>query len=184
MPFRRIQPTGVVSTLRGAGPGPCVALRADLDALPLAERSSLPFRSLHPGVMHACGHDAHTAMVLTAALRLKEEGLGVPGTVKFFFQPDEEGSGGARTLIRQGAMAAPRVDAVFGVHVNPRLPADWPELSYTLRWHGTALRVRLTRDALSLTEGTVKNHISKVLLKLGVRDRTRAVLKGLEKGLI
>lgn len=123
VPFRRINPTGVVATLRGAGPGPCVALRADMDALPLTERSSLRFRSRHPGVMHACGHDAHTAMVLTAALRLKEEGLGVPGTLKFFFQPDEEGSGGARELIRQGAMTAPRVDAVFGVHVNPRLPA-------------------------------------------------------------
>ena len=73
--------------------------------------------------MHACGHDAHTAMLATAALRLKGQGLGAPGVIKFLFQPDEEGSGGAKQLLAQGAFRAPFVDAVFGIHVNPRLPA-------------------------------------------------------------
>lgn len=120
IPFKRHRPTGVTAVL--AGKGPCMALRADMDALPLLERNSWRHRSRRPGVMHACGHDAHTAMVLTAALRLKKDGA-LPGTVKFFFQPDEEGSGGAAQMIRQGAMSSPQVDAVFGIHVNPRLPA-------------------------------------------------------------
>ncbi len=123
VPRRRLFPTGALAWLKSPSAGPCLALRADMDALPLTERAGLPFRSRRPGVMHACGHDAHTAMLLTAALRLKKEGLSAPGTVKFFFQPDEEGSGGARQLIRQGAMRAPAPDAVFGVHVNPRFPA-------------------------------------------------------------
>lgn len=122
IPFRGQQPTGLVAHLKN-GAGPCVALRADMDALPLNETSSLPFASRTPGVMHACGHDAHTAMLASAAVRLKSEGLGVPGTVKFLFQPDEEGSYGARQLLDQGAFGAPSVDAVFGIHVNPRLPA-------------------------------------------------------------
>ncbi|MBI4396678.1 MAG: amidohydrolase, partial [Elusimicrobia bacterium] len=79
--------------------------------------------SRRPGVMHACGHDAHTAMLLTAALRLAKETKELPGVVKFIFQPDEEGSGGARRLVNLGVMESPRVDAVFGIHVNPRLPA-------------------------------------------------------------
>lgn len=122
IPFRRHRPTGLVAHLSN-GRGPCVALRADMDALPLTETSSLPFASRRPGVMHACGHDAHTAMLATAAVRLKSEGVGAPGAIKFLFQPDEEGSGGARQLLDQGAFRAPTVDAVFGIHVNPRLPA-------------------------------------------------------------
>jgi amidohydrolase len=122
--FKRHRPTGVVGILKGR-PGPCVALRADMDALPLEERTAVSFRSRNRGVMHACGHDAHTAMVLTAALCLAEEAKKnpLPGTVKFIFQPDEEGSGGAQKLIREGALRDPRVDAVFGLHVNPRVSA-------------------------------------------------------------
>lgn len=122
IPFRRHRPTGLVAHLSN-GRGPCVALRADMDALPLTETSSLPFASRRPGVMHACGHDAHTAMLAAAAVRIKSEGLGTAGAIKFLFQPDEEGSGGARQLLDQGAFRAPTVDAVFGIHVNPRLPA-------------------------------------------------------------
>ncbi len=122
VPFRRYRPTGLVAQLK-SGRGPCVAFRADMDALPLNEIPTLPFRSRRAGVMHACGHDAHTAMLATAALCLKKQGLGGTGVLKFIFQPDEEGSGGARQILRQGAFRSPAVDAVFGLHVNPRLPA-------------------------------------------------------------
>jgi amidohydrolase len=122
IPFKRFRPTGAAGLVGKESGSPCVALRADLDALPLTERAKWPHRSRHPNVMHACGHDAHTAMVLTSALSLARE-KSLPGAVKFLFQPDEEGSGGARRLIQQGALRSPRVDAVFGIHVNPRLPA-------------------------------------------------------------
>lgn len=122
IPLRRHRPTGLVAHL-SQGRGPCVALRADMDALPLTETSALPFASRRPGIMHACGHDAHTAMLAAAAVRLKQEGAGTGGVLKFLFQPDEEGSGGARQLLDQGAFRGPAVDAVFGIHVNPRLPA-------------------------------------------------------------
>jgi amidohydrolase len=122
VPFRRHTPTGLVGRLE-KGRGPCVAFRADMDALPLQETSALPYASRRPGVMHACGHDAHTAMLAVAAVQLKERGLKHSGTLKFLFQPNEEGSGGARQLLTQGAFQSPTVDAVFGIHVNPRLPA-------------------------------------------------------------
>lgn len=121
IPFRRHRPTGVVASL-GKGTK-CLAMRADMDALPLSEQARWPHRSRVPGVMHACGHDAHTAMLLTAALELSRRKDRLPGVVKFLFQPDEEGSGGARRLIAQGALRGPKAGAVFGVHVNPRLPA-------------------------------------------------------------
>ncbi|HOW26964.1 MAG TPA: M20 family metallopeptidase [Elusimicrobiota bacterium] len=117
---RKISKTGVVGVVRGAKPGPCVALRADLDALPLQEKNNLPFRSRRAGVMHACGHDAHTAIVLTSALRLAREKGSLPGAVKFLFQPDEEGAAGAKQLVQDGVLSAPPVGAVFGCHVNPR----------------------------------------------------------------
>ncbi|HRY29689.1 MAG TPA: M20 family metallopeptidase [Elusimicrobiota bacterium] len=123
IPFRRIRPTGIVAWLEGRRGGPCVALRADMDALPLDEAVRWPGRSRRPGVMHACGHDAHTAMLLATALKLARRRDRLAGTVKFFFQPDEEASGGATLLVRQGALSSPQVDAVFGLHVNPRLPS-------------------------------------------------------------
>lgn len=119
IPFKRITPTGVVGTL-GNGRGKCVALRADMDALPLTEKTSKPFCSQTPGVMHACGHDAHVAMLLGAATLLSDK-KDFNGTVKFLFQPNEEGAGGAVEMIKKGCMKG--VDAVFGLHVNPRLAA-------------------------------------------------------------
>jgi amidohydrolase len=115
--------TGVVGILRGGQPGPVVALRADIDALPIDETSDLPFRSQVKGVMHACGHDAHTAILLGAAEVLSGLKTRLPGTVVFLFQPAEEGApegeeGGASLMVKEGALDDPKVEAVFGLHVG------------------------------------------------------------------
>jgi amidohydrolase len=115
--------TGVVGILRGSRPGGVVALRADIDALPIEEANDLPFRSQLKGVMHACGHDAHTAILLGAAEVLAGLRARLPGTVVFLFQPAEEGApegeeGGAPLMVREGALDDPKVEAVFGLHVG------------------------------------------------------------------
>ena len=108
---------GVVAVLRGGRPGRTVGLRADMDALPLNETNDLPFKSSRPGVMHACGHDAHTAMLLGAALALKQVQGDLAGNVVFLFQPAEElPPGGAKPMIEAGALDDPKVDCVFGLH--------------------------------------------------------------------
>ena len=112
----------LMGTLRN-GDGPCVAIRADMDALPIHENSGLPYASERPGVMHACGHDAHTAMALGSAMWLSENRHAWRGTVKWLFESAEETSGDARLMVRQGCMRDPAVDVVIGQHVNPRYPA-------------------------------------------------------------
>lgn len=119
---KRVAKTGVLGVLKGARAGKTLALRADMDALPLDERSGEPFASKVPGVMHACGHDAHTAMLLGAAVSLAAQREQLAGTVKFFFQPAEEGPGGALPMIEAGVMRDPNVDAVAMLHVSPLLP--------------------------------------------------------------
>lgn len=124
--------TGVVGILRGGRPGPVVALRSDMDALPVTEEVDLPFRSTvrtnyggqEVGVMHACGHDMHMAILMGVAAVLTPLRNELPGTVKFIFQPAEEGpplgeEGGAPLMIAQGVLENPRVDAIFGLHVFP-----------------------------------------------------------------
>ena len=118
---RRVTETAVIGTLQGAFPGPAAALRADMDALPITEESGAAFASENPGWMHACGHDVHTAAALGAAMLLAEKREELHGSVRFFFEPDEEGSGGARRMIAAGCMEG--VEAVFGAHVAPDLPA-------------------------------------------------------------
>ncbi len=114
---------GAVGLLKGSGRGPCLALRADIDALPVTERNDVPYRSQTPGVMHACGHDAHTAIMLGVAKCLSDE-MAVPdfnGTVKLIFQPAEEREFGAKTLIEQGVLENPRVDRILAGHMGPGL---------------------------------------------------------------
>lgn len=115
--------TGVVGIIRGEKDGKTVALRGDIDALPITETNDVPYKSTNEGVMHACGHDAHTTIVLGAAKYLQENRDKFAGNVKLFFQPAEETVGGAERMIKQGAMENPKVDAVFGLHVDTVLPA-------------------------------------------------------------
>jgi amidohydrolase len=123
--------TGVVAILKGGKPGPVVALRADIDALPVVERVAIAYASKvmgeydgkKVGVMHACGHDSHTSILMGAATVLKQMQKEVAGTVVFMFQPAEEGApgteeGGAPLMIKEGVMDNPKVDAVFGLHIN------------------------------------------------------------------
>jgi len=119
----RVAKTGIVGVLRGARPGGCIALRADMDALPLQERSGEPFASGVANAMHACGHDAHTAMLLGAAVSLAKQRTSLAGTIKFFFQPAEEGPGGAKPMIQAGVMASPTVEAAVMLHAYPLLEA-------------------------------------------------------------
>jgi len=117
--------SAVVATLRGGRPGPTLLLRADMDALPMPEETGLAYASREPGRMHACGHDAHTAMLVGAARILSKRREDMPGTVKLFFQPGEEGYGGARIAIEEGLLdAAPRAEAAFAIHVDPTLAAE------------------------------------------------------------
>ncbi|ACZ39950.1 amidohydrolase [Sphaerobacter thermophilus DSM 20745] len=114
--------TGVVGVLRGGRPGRTVLLRADMDALPIEEENDVPYRSQNPGVMHACGHDAHTAILLGVATVLAGMREEIAGNVTFAFQPAEEIVSGAKEMIEAGAMADPPVDACFGLHVWQNLP--------------------------------------------------------------
>ncbi len=124
---RRCARTGVVAVVRGAHPGHVAGLRADMDALPITERSGEPFSSETDGKMHACGHDAHTAILMGVAEALSEMRARIPGTVKFIFQPAEETppigeDGGAKMMIEQGCMKSPDVEAIFGLHVTSVFP--------------------------------------------------------------
>ena len=113
---------GVVGLMKTDRPGPTVMIRADMDALPLTEDTGLDFASEHEGAMHACGHDAHMAMVLGAATVFSKIKSELKGNIKFLFQPAEEGPGGAKPMIEAGVMENPKVDYSLGCHVWPDIP--------------------------------------------------------------
>jgi amidohydrolase len=133
----KVAKTGVVGILKGGKPGPVVALRADMDGLPVTERNNLPFKSnvrttyndQETGVMHACGHDTHVAILMGAAEIMAKNKADIPGTVVFIFQPAEEGAprgekGGAGVMVEEGVLDNPKVETIFGLHINSQTPIN------------------------------------------------------------
>jgi amidohydrolase len=132
--------TGVRGFLKGSEPGETIALRADMDALPIQEETDLPYQSQNKGVMHACGHDAHTAMLLGAAMILSEMRKELKGNVVFIFQPAEEIGAGAKAMVEEGALEG--ADRIFGLHVYSILP--FGTLGYRPAWQQVFLRCQIT----------------------------------------
>jgi amidohydrolase len=120
-----IAKTGVVALLEGARPGPVLLLRFDIDALPIVEETGAEYASQNPGVMHACGHDGHTAIGLTVARLLNNHRQELSGTVKLVFQPAEEGFGGAETMIAEGVLENPKPELTLALHLWNHAPVGW-----------------------------------------------------------
>ena len=117
--------TGVVGMLEGGGPGPTVLVRFDMDALPVSEETGAEYASQNPGKMHACGHDGHVAVGLTAARLLSAHRSELAGNVKFLFQPAEEGRGGAQAVLEAGVLSNPRPDLTLALHIWNEKPLGW-----------------------------------------------------------
>jgi amidohydrolase len=122
--------TSIVALIVGEKPGPVMALRADMDALPVTEPEDRPYRSCHEGYMHACGHDAHMTVALGAARYLHARRAQMAGSIKLLFQPAEETTGGAAPMIADGCLENPHVDYVIGLHVMPDVPVGKVELKH------------------------------------------------------
>lgn len=120
-----IAKTGIIVLLVGDKPGPTVQMRFDMDALPIQEANTTDYISTNPGVMHACGHDGHTAIGMTVASVLNAHRSEIAGTLKFVFQPAEEGQGGARSMVAEGALEMPRHDVSLGLHLWNDKPVGW-----------------------------------------------------------
>jgi len=119
IPYKRAGKTGIIATLKGSYSGKTIALRADIDALPIFESNKVEYKSRKAGVMHACGHDGHIAIMLGAARLLRLQKGNLRGSIKFIFQPSEEISSGAKIMIEESALKNPNVDFILGVHVSP-----------------------------------------------------------------
>lgn len=143
IPYQKVANTGVLATITN-NEGPCVLIRADIDALPILEENDVFYKSLNDHVMHACGHDAHTAILLGTAYTLNELKSSFSGTIKLIFQPNEEVSGGAQDCVRDGIMSHPTVDYVIGLHVMPNIKTGKIEVKY---------------DTLNASTGSIAIHI-------------------------
>lgn len=173
---RVVATTGIVAHI-GAGDR-CVALRADIDALPIIEETGLPYASHNNGVMHACGHDTHTAMLLAAAHVLKDQESALGGVIKLLFQPGEEKTpGGASLMIEQGALLDPKPEIIFGQHINPDAPlgevsfcagpmmASADELHWTIKGFGAhAAQPHKGKDPIMAATGLV-HHLQTLVTK-------------------
>ncbi len=170
IPFQLMATTGVVGLIKGRNPGKrVIALRADMDALPILEENDVPYRSKHQGIMHACGHDVHTTILLGAARILHELKEEWEGTIKLIFQPGEEKNpGGASLLIKEGVLKDPEPQAIFGLHVHPgletgklsfrggRIMASADEIYITIRGKGGhAAAPHLTADTVLIASQLV-----------------------------
>lgn len=144
---RKVAVTGIVATLDADKPGPCVALRADMDCLPITEETGVEYASRKPGLMHACGHDGHTSALVGAALVLHEIRDELKGPVKLIFQPAEEGRFGAQKMAEQGALENPRVDGVFGFHNSPAPELEFGQIALrpgALMGGGVVFEIKIT----------------------------------------
>jgi hippurate hydrolase len=181
IPFEIKATTGVVGVIRGKNPRlKTIALRADMDALPIAEENDVPYKSKKPGIMHACGHDVHTAILLGASRLLQDLREHWEGTVKLIFQPGEERNpGGASLLIKEGVLTGPAPSAIFGLHVHPALEtgrlsfrggkvmASADELYFTIRGKGGhAAAPHTTTDTI-----LVASHLVVALQQIISRNR-------------
>jgi amidohydrolase len=137
--------TGVVAMIEGSKPGPVLLLRADMDALPILEQTGAEYASQTPGVMHACGHDGHTAILLTVAKMLHGIRAELPGSIKLVFQPAEEGQGGAEGMLADGVLDNPKVDVTLGLHLWNEQPVGWLGLATGPTMAGTEIfKVRIS----------------------------------------
>src|SRR5262245_37908122 len=146
---------GVVALLKGGKTGPVVAVRADMDALPIQETIDVPYKSQNPGVKHACGHDVHTTVQLGVAEILSKMRNEIPGTIKFVFQPAEEGpppgeQGGASLMVKEGVLENPRPQAIFGLHVRPNVDKPVIEVGQ-IGYHIGAVMASSDRFTLKIT---------------------------------
>ncbi|MDR1941891.1 MAG: amidohydrolase [Endomicrobium sp.] len=130
IPYKRAANTGVIADLHGAKKGKTAALRADMDALPVSEQNSFSYKSVNSGIMHACGHDGHIAIILGAAKILSKNKNALNGSVRFIFQPAEEVADGANNMIKAGALRDPKPDVIFGAHVCPWIKSGKVGIKY------------------------------------------------------
>jgi len=175
--------------LQGGRPGKTVALRCDMDALPIREQTGLPFAAKN-GAMHACGHDAHMAMMLGAIAVLNEHRSELCGAVKCLFQPGEEGCHGARRMIGEGALESPHVDAMIGLHVTPGIPELEPGMigyrSGVLMAGSDAFAITVTGKGghISNTTDVINPFSAAARLALAIQDKRQTLIDGREKAVI